>query len=257
MRGFKKLKMRYAFAGNREIGVKVLDFLIANNYKPLALLLCDDAIASHNCELIKVSGLNKNIIFGNAFKEAANIEKLKSLNLDYIIGIHYPYIIPSAILNIPQIGFLNLHPAYLPFNKGWHTPSWAIIENTPYGATLHFMAEALDAGDIIHQKQIEINPADTADALYKKVLVLELEVFKEALPAILSLNPKRIKQTSEGTAHNKSQLKKHQELELNKLYSGEELINNLRALTTNKLEEAMYFEKDGKKYFVQVNITEL
>src|ERR1044072_1415516 len=181
--------MRYAFAGNREISVKVLDFLVANNYKPLALLLCDETIASHNDELIKISGLNENIIFGNAFKEEDNIQKLKALHLDYIIGVHFPYIIPPDILEIPKIGFLNLHPAYLPYNKGWHTPSWAIIESTPYGATLHFMAEELDAGDIIHQKQIQIDPADTAHSLYKKVLDLELEIFKESLPALVSLNP--------------------------------------------------------------------
>jgi methionyl-tRNA formyltransferase len=249
--------MRFAFAGNREISVKILSFLMASNCKPLALLLCDEAIASNNDEIIKIAGLHENIFFGNTFIENSNIHKLQSLNLDYIFGIHFPYIIPTSVLNIPKVGFLNLHPAYLPFNKGWHTPSWAIIENTPYGATLHFMAEELDAGDIIHQKQCEIQPSDTANSLYKRVLDLEFEVFKESLPGLLSLNPNRIKQTHKGTAHNKAQLRKQQEIELDKLYTGEELINKLRALTTNKIEEAMYFEKNKRKFFVQVNITEL
>src|SRR3954469_2092541 len=167
--------MKYAFAGNREISVKVLDFLVKHNHQPLALLLCDEPIASHNNELIKVSGLNENIIIGSAFKEEDTIQKLKALDLDYIIGIHFPYLIPSHILSIPKIGFLNLHPAYLPYNKGWHTPSWAILEGTPYGATLHFMAEQLDAGDIIHQKKCEVYPYDTANSLYPRVLDLEYE----------------------------------------------------------------------------------
>jgi methionyl-tRNA formyltransferase len=248
--------MKYAFAGNREISVKVLDYLVTNNHKPLALLLCDEPVASHNNELIKVSGLNENII-GTAFKEEDNIKKLKALDLDYIIGIHYPYLIPSNILNIPKIGFLNLHPAYLPYNKGWHTPSWAIIEGTLYGATLHFMAEQLDAGDIIHQKQCEIYSCDTANSLYQRVLNLEYEVFKEALPSLVSLKPNRTPQTFAGTSHNKAQLKKLQKIELDESYNAEELINKLRALTTNRIEEAMYFEKHGKKYFVQVNIKEL
>jgi len=233
--------MNYAFAGNRKISVHVLDFLIKNNHKPSALLLTDDAISGQNHELIELSGLNENIILGVAFKEENNIKKLEALNLDYIFGIHFPYLIPPAILKLPKIGWLNLHPAYLPFNKGWHTPSWAIIDNTPYGATLHFMTEQLDEGDIIHQKQCEIYPFDTADSLYKRVLDLEFEVFRESLPNLLSLNPNRTIQASRGTAHNKAQLKKVQKLELNKLYSGEEIINTLRALTTNKIDEAMYF----------------
>jgi methionyl-tRNA formyltransferase len=249
--------MKYAFAGNREISVKILNLLISNNYKPSALLLCDETIASHNSALIEVAGLTENIIIGNAFKEDNNVQRLKTLELDYIIGIHYPYLIPLSILSIPKIGFLNLHPAYLPFNKGWHTPSWAIMENTPYGATLHFMAEQLDAGDIIHQKQCEVYPNDTANSLYLRVLDLEYEVFKEALPDLVSLMPNRTPQVLAGTSHNRAHLKKIQKLDLDKLYKAEEIIDRLRALTTNKIEEATYFEKDGERYFIQVNIKKL
>src|SRR5690606_40574828 len=63
------------------------------------------------------------IFEGNDFKNDENFSKLKELNLDYIIGIHFPYIIPTEVLKIPKTGFLNLHPAYLPYNKGWNTPS--------------------------------------------------------------------------------------------------------------------------------------
>ena len=78
---------------------------------------------------------------------------LEQLSLDYIICVHFPYIVPREILSIPKYGVTNLHPAYLPYNLGWHTPSWAILENTPIGATLHYMDECVDTGDIIHQKK--------------------------------------------------------------------------------------------------------
>jgi folate-dependent phosphoribosylglycinamide formyltransferase PurN len=58
----------------------------------------------------------------------------------------------------------------LPYNKGWNTPSWAILDTT-YGA-LHFMTEALDEDDIIHQKKLEI-VLRTANTLYQKALELE------------------------------------------------------------------------------------
>ncbi|WP_417559080.1 formyltransferase family protein [Mesoflavibacter zeaxanthinifaciens] len=246
--------MRYAFAGDRKISVAILKFIISKGYKPSALFISDSAKSSHCKELIELSGLTDDLIFrGKSFKD--NFEKIQALNLDYIFGIHFPYIIPTEFLELPTIGFLNLHPAYLPYNKGWHTPSWAIIDETPYGATLHFMTEKLDEGNIIHQKEIEVKPSDTAHTLYKRVMKVEEEVFCEAFESLKNLNPKSIQQTHVGTNHSKKDLKNIQEIDLNKSYSGKELVNLLRGLTTNKIEEAAYFKEDGDTYHIQVNIS--
>lgn len=250
--------MRYAFAGDRNISVQVLNFLISQGHEPLALLVTEGKTSTHSKELIDLVDLKEEYIFsGKEFNNAKNIEKLKDLELDYIFGIHFPYILSEEALNIPKIGFLNLHPAFLPFNKGWHTPSWAIIDKTPYGATLHFMTKELDAGDIIHQRQISILPNDTADSLYAKTLELELKVFKEALPSLISLQPQRLPQSSKGTRKSKKDLSKVQEIDLSQNYTGEEILDKLRALTTNSVEEAAYFVKDGKKFAVQVVLKEI
>lgn len=246
--------MRYAFAGDRKISVTLLKFIISKGYKPSALFISDSAKSSHCKELIALSGLTDDLIFrGNSFKD--NFEKIQALNLDYIFGIHFPYIIPTEFLNLPKIGFLNLHPAYLPFNKGWHTPSWAIIDGTPYGATLHFMTEKLDEGNIIHQKKIEVEPSDTAHTLYKRVMKIEEEVFFEAFESLKNLNPKSTQQTHVGTNHSKKDLKNVQEIDLNKSYSGKELVNLLRGLTTNKIEEAACFTEGDDTYYIQVHIS--
>lgn len=246
--------MRYAFAGDRKIGVAILKFIISKGYKPLALFVSDSTKSSHCHELIEISGLKDEFIFrGNFFKE--NFKKLQELNLEYIFGIHFPYIIPTEFLNLPKIGFLNLHPAYLPYNKGWHTPSWAIIDETPYGATLHFMTEKLDEGNIIHQKKIEIDHSDTAHTLYKRVMKVEEEVFFEAFESLKNLKPQSIQQTHIGTNHSKKDLMEIQEINLDKTYSAKELINLLRGLTTNKIEESAYFVEGNEKYYMQVNIS--
>ena len=143
--------MEYAFAGDRDISVEILKYLLSNDNKPLALLLTSRAHQSHSEELKSLCPfLDSSLIFeGKDFNSESSMERIASLNLDYIFGIHFPYIIPSSFLNIPKFGFLNLHPAFLPYNKGWHTPSWAIYDGSKYGATLHFMSEDLDSGDII------------------------------------------------------------------------------------------------------------
>lgn len=250
--------MRYAFAGDRNISCNILKFLMEKGFKPLALLVSSVDIATHSDELIKISKLDNEYIFkGNDFKLSENIKKLKDMKLDYIFGIHFPYILPKNILEITNVGVVNLHPAFLPFNKGWHTPTWAILDKTPFGATLHFMEEALDKGDIIHQKKIEISPSDTGDSLYQKILILEEEVFAEAFEDLKSLKPKRNKQISSGTSHLKNDLKGIQEIDLSKDVNPLVLIDKLRALTTNRHSEAAFFILNGKKFGVQVNIFEI
>lgn len=247
--------MKYAFAGDRKISCTILKFIISKGFKPSVLFISDFDKASHDDELIEISGLEESLIFrGNEFKNPKVIEFLASLDLDYIFGIHFPYIVPNEILDVPKIGVVNLHPAFLPYNKGWHTPSWAIIEGYPYGATLHFMEEALDEGDIIYQKEIAVYPIDTANSLYKRVLKLEEEVFFEAFDSLSKLNPNRMKQLEEGTSHQKKELKALQEITISENCNAIDLINKIRALTTNDPNESAYFILNEKRIGVQINL---
>ena len=250
--------MRYVFAGDRDISVHVLEFLIERRYFPSALIVSEDSKATHAQDLIRISKMPKELIFkGQSFNESKNLNILKQISPHYIFGIHFPYLAKREVLDIPEIGFLNLHPAFLPYNRGWHTPSWAILEKTKIGATLHFMSEQLDCGDIVHQKELEVFPSDTANTLYARIKSLELDVFKEALEDLITLNPPRIAQDIySGTSHKRQDLfdPAIQKINLQSFYKAEDLINILRALTTNNIKEAAYFVKDGVKYHIQVKI---
>lgn len=246
--------MKYAFAGDRQISCDILKKLIVEGFNPSALIVSSGKNETHANKLIAISGLDKDkILYGNEIKKSKGVNLLKSLSLDYILGIHFPYIIPTTILDIPKIGFLNLHPAYLPYNKGWHTPSWAIIDNTPYGATLHFMTEKLDEGAIVHQLKIEVEKTDTANSLYNKVLKLEKKVFFEALPNLVSLNPRKIKQVGKGTSHSKKDLSKIQEIDLNEYILTSKLLDKLRALRTNNPSELPFFMDRGKRIGIKID----
>ncbi len=256
-----KKSLRIAFAGDREIAVKVLKHILADGVKPLALLTSSQKKATHADQLIQLSShLTQDYIMqGTTFREEDALEKLKQLKLDYIICIHFPYIIPESVLDIPRIGVVNLHPAYLPYNRGWHTPSWAILQNTPYGATCHFMDAGVDTGDIIHQEQIEISPADTANSLYARVLDMEFEVFKTCWPGLRTETFARTKQPhSSSEAHRKQDLFQDsvQRIDLDKLMPAGDLIRQIRALSTNNIKEAAYFESNGRKYRMQIKIEE-
>lgn len=252
--------MRVAFAGDRDIAVAVLEFLLSQDVRPLALLLPNEAKASH-AQLLRDRCRHlseQDILIGPCFREPSGIDKLRGLRLDYIFGIHFPYLVPEAVLEVSGLGFVNLHPAYLPFNRGWHTPTWALLEGTPVGATLHFMNKGLDTGDIIHQKELRISDGDTADSLYKKLKLLELEVFQEAWAQLLSKRPTRIPQDpNAGTLHKRKDLfqPQIQGISLDEPTTARQLLTRLRALTTNRIDEAAYYKINGMRHRVQIVIT--
>src|SRR3954470_10679494 len=174
------MPLRIAYAGDRDIGVWVLDHLLARGCVPAALLVSGEERASHARELeARLPHLAGQVFRGAEFRTPEGLEALGALELDYIVAVHFPYLFPPDALRLPRVGVLNLHPAFLPYNRGWHTASWAILEGTPAGATLHFMDEGVDSGDIVHQREQVVSPADTADTLYQQLKRLELEVFKE------------------------------------------------------------------------------
>ena len=254
-------KLRIGFAGDREIAVQVLDLILGQGVKPLVLLVPDDDQASHAEFLIaRCSHLDaSHIVRGVAFSQDDHVRLLESLQLDYLICVHFPLMVPRRVLQAARIGALNLHPAFLPYNRGWHTPSWAILEGSPYGATLHFMDERVDMGDIVHQKRVDVLASDTAHSLYIKALEAEVEVFAEAWPSLVSEQFARIPQDAEeGSSHRREELfhPEVQKISLDKALSADDLLRQLRALTTSRVDEAAYFDKDGKRYRVQLQITE-
>jgi len=254
-------ELRIAFAGDRQIAVQVLDFILGQGVEPLALIIPEKAKATHADALIDCcSHLDaSHIMRGQDFRQDDCVHLLESLQLDYLICIHFPLLIPAQVLQVARIGALNLHPAYLPYNRGWHTPSWAILDGTPYGATLHFMDERVDMGDIVYQKRIDVQPSDTAHSLYQKALEAELEVFREAWPFLRDHNIQRIPQDkAKGSSHRRQDMFRDdiQEIKLDESVKAGDLLRCLRALTTNSLKEAAYFDLGGKRYRVQLRITE-
>jgi methionyl-tRNA formyltransferase len=249
---------RIALAGDRDIAVAVLEVIHASDMELTALLLPSDDSASHAAELRRrCTYLTDDKIFtGHTFRSDAGLARLRRCRPDYLLCIHFPHYIPLSVLSVPTECALNLHPAYLPYGRGWHTPSWAILDDVPFGATLHVMTEEIDAGPVVHQKRLPIRPDDTANSLYHRVKRLERTVFEEAWPLIQNRTLSPTPQPNGGTQHRKDDLLQPavQRIDCNQSVRAGDLIDRLRALTTNRIEEAAYFEQDGQRYRLQLRI---
>jgi methionyl-tRNA formyltransferase len=254
-------KIRIGFGGDRAIAVQVLDYMLQQGVQPLALLVAAEGKSSHAGELVSRCPFlaPEAVLRGSEFTKPDGIRVLRELNLDYVICVHFPYVVPSDVLSIPRSGFLNLHPAYLPFNRGWHTASWALLDKTPIGATLHFMDSGIDTGDIVRRRRVQVSPGDTAHTLYQRLLAAELELFKRAWPNLVSGSFRRKRQENERvTQRSREELLQQevQRIDLNEMVRAEDLIRRLRALTTSRVDEAAYYEVDGVRYRIQVLVAE-
>jgi len=125
--------------------------------------------------------------------DPANVGLLRELAPDFILSFYYRNMIKPEVLDIPRLGALNLHGSYLPRYRGRVPVNWAVINGeTETGATLHYMVEKPDAGDIVDQEKVAIDFTDTAFDVFKKLTEAAATVIRRAWPMLLAGTAKRI-----------------------------------------------------------------
>ena len=119
--------------------------------------------------------------------EPENVALLRETAPDFIFSFYYRNMIKPEVLAIPRQGALNLHGSYLPRYRGRVPVNWAVINGeTETGATLHYMVEKPDAGDIVDQEKVEIAFTDTAHDVFHKVTAAAVTVLSRAWPLLVA-----------------------------------------------------------------------
>ena len=128
---------------------------------------------------------------------------------DLLISVHWRTKFTVEELKRCKIGALNLHNSYLPYNKGADACSWAIVDQTPHGATLHWIDEGIDTGPIFFQLQLNQDAVKflTAHELYQETTKLEEHLFRSGMIVFLRGERHRIPQKGTGSLHRKADFK--------------------------------------------------
>ena len=125
--------------------------------------------------------------------EPTNVARLTEIAPDFILSFYYRNMIKPEVLEIPKKGALNLHGSYLPKYRGRVPVNWAVINGeTETGATLHYMVEKPDAGDIVDRERVEIKFTDTAFDVFTKVTGAAVTVIARAWPLLRDGKAQRI-----------------------------------------------------------------
>ena len=77
---------------------------------------------------------------------------------------------------------LNIHPSLLPQYRGLDTHARALNDGeAEHGASVHFVTPDLDAGPLIVQARVPVEPGDTAERLAARVLEQEHRIYPLAI----------------------------------------------------------------------------
>jgi len=119
------------------------------------------------------------------------LSELEKRQVDLILLAGYMKRVPKEVVQHYPNRILNIHPALLPkfggegmYGMNVHR---AVIEakETESGATVHFVTENYDEGEIIIQAKVPIAPDETPESLASKVLEVEHQIYSEALVKVL------------------------------------------------------------------------
>ena len=245
--------MNIAVFAYGSIGLSLVEFVVSQK-RPI-VFICVKKEDPYN-KVIKTICTNYNI----STLEVDNInDKIveKSLNrqkIDLGFLLWWPDIVKEKTIKIVKKGFVNLHPSFLPFNRGMHPYYWSIVENTPAGVSIHFIDKNIDAGGIICQKIINTDITTTGEKLYEEAKKEIIHLFKENFHSIVDnkINVEKVK-IADGTFHLKKELDEHSCIDLNKTYKAIDLINIIRARSFAK-SDSSFFYHEGTKYCINIEI---
>jgi len=186
--------------------------------------------------------------------ESKIVDFLNLENVDLCVLAWWPKIISENLITVPKFGFINTHNSLLPHNRGKHPHFWAIIENLPYGVTLHQVDGGIDTGKIVAQRQIKYGWEDNSGTIYEKSLLEMISLFEDVYPALREDGIIGVEQGDYGSFHWGRELDDASRIDLDRMYSARELINIIRARTTDTDFPASFFKDCGDTYRIKVII---
>lgn len=229
-----KKDLKIIFMGTPEFSVPVLKRL-NENYKLRAIITQPDRPVGREGFLsaspVKKYATENSILLLQPEKIKNNVEEIRSLEPDLIITCAYGQILPKEILDIPSLGCINVHASLLPKLRGGAPIHKAIIEgHKKTGITIMYMAEKMDAGDIIAQREIEITDYDTASTLHNKLSHLGSELLIETLPSIIKGTNNRVKQNESEVTYAFNIRREDEKINFSK--SKKQIYNQIRGLNS-------------------------
>ena len=119
--------------------------------------------------------------------ERALIDRLRASDVGLVCLAGFMRLLGPVFVNAFPTAILNIHPSLLPAFPGVDAQRQAVAHGVKVaGCTVHFVTEELDAGPIVLQTAVPVQPGDTAETLAARILVEEHRLYPAAISLVLA-----------------------------------------------------------------------
>lgn len=137
-------------------------------------------------------------IKGKVIKDTEGLlEALAEEDTDLVVLAGYMKVLEPPVIDAYRGRIINIHPSLIPkyCGKGFYGKRvhQAVLDGgeTVSGATVHFVDEGVDTGEIILQREVPVEPGDTADTLAARVLKTEHVILAEGIKKVMETLPEK------------------------------------------------------------------
>lgn len=186
--------MRLVFCGTPALAVPSLERLILlSRFEVAAVVTQPDRPRGRGLETVASPVKQTALAAGIPVYQPAKVrsdeafEFFRSTSPDAVVIIAFGQIIPQRLIEIPRLGWINLHASLLPKFRGAAPIQWAIAEGeTRTGLTTMQIDAGMDTGPILLQWEMGIGPDETAPELAARMAVAGVDLVERTLDGLAS-----------------------------------------------------------------------
>lgn len=194
----KKLLKRTAYYFRKVNFLFLAKNIVTNIWKQIRIFVARYLIPDKTREYYGIDEMAKMHGIPYLLVDSVNSEKaikfIREKNPDMLVSCFLLEILSKEVLSIPAKGSINVHPALVQKHRGAFSAFWTLVKNwKKSGATVHYMTEKIDEGDIVLQKHFFVYPSDTIYTINKRAARLGGKLLVKALINIKKNKERRFK----------------------------------------------------------------
>lgn len=201
--------MRLVFAGTPEVAVPSLRSLIDSpDHEVVAVVSRPDARTGRGRGLTRspvaaaADAAGIEVLTPAGARDPEFAERLRELAPDAVPVVAYGHLIPRPVLDIPQIGWINLHFSLLPAWRGAAPVNAAIAAGDGVtGATTFLLDEGMDTGPVLGTMTETIRSRDTAGDLLDRLAVSGADLLLATLDGLKAGRLRAEPQPADGVSY--------------------------------------------------------
>lgn len=244
------------FMGTPDFAVPILQSLIQSKYEVVLVVTQPDRPKGRKRTLtappVKEEAEKSGIPVLQPEKLSKEYEELFKYEADLIVTAAYGQLLPKAVLDFPEYGCINVHASLLPELRGGAPIHYSLLEGKKEtGITIMYMAEKLDAGDIISQEKVPILKSDHVGTLHDTLSIVGAKLLMETLPSIFAGTNDRIKQDENKATYAPNISREQERIDWNR--SNEDIYNHIRGLHPWPVAYAKYNGERMKIWWAELD----